>query len=188
MIWRIFALFPTSRLFNDHKERHPLWALQLYIRQSAVQHVSICLQTRTQSWDSPAESYRWPSTLSWAGKRSWSNSAWPISCLWHIRLYHSPPTPCTCFWHTQYCTLLVILLPFILLPLTRTQTVTVKNYSSIAVPVCCGVPQGSVLGPVIFVLYTAPLSDVIDNHSVLHHSFAYYSVAETYPTITAWWT
>ena len=32
--------------------------------------------------------------------------------------------------------------------------------------------QGSVLGPVLFVLYTAPLSTVTEQHSVPHHSYA----------------
>ena len=54
----------------------------------------------------------------------------------------------------------------------RTQTVTVNNCSSAPVTISCGVPQGSVMGPVLFVLCTAPLSDVMDSHSVLHHTFA----------------
>ena len=54
----------------------------------------------------------------------------------------------------------------------RIQTVIVNNCSSAPVTISCVVPQGSVLGPVLFVLYTAPLSNVMDSHSVLHHSFA----------------
>ena len=54
----------------------------------------------------------------------------------------------------------------------RTQYVSVDNLSSPPSLLEFGVPQGSVLGPVLFVLYTTPLSSLIKTHAVDHKLYA----------------
>ena len=54
----------------------------------------------------------------------------------------------------------------------RTHYVSLCNHCSDFSPVHKGVPQGSVLGPILFIMYIKPLSAIIGSHSITHHSFA----------------
>ncbi|XP_061590906.1 uncharacterized protein LOC133456448 [Cololabis saira] len=54
----------------------------------------------------------------------------------------------------------------------RFQFVHVHEVSSEQSRVCYGVPQGSVLGPILFSLYMQPLGSIIQNHGIHFHCYA----------------
>ena len=54
----------------------------------------------------------------------------------------------------------------------RTQSVFIENQKSDSKTLLFGVPQGSVLGPILFLMYTKPLLQSIDNTNIKNQSFA----------------
>ena len=54
----------------------------------------------------------------------------------------------------------------------RTHYVSLSNQCSYIAPVHTGVPQASVLGPILYIMYVKPLSAIIDSHSITHNSSA----------------
>ena len=54
----------------------------------------------------------------------------------------------------------------------RSQLVEVNSVLSTPQLLLCGVPQGTVLGPLLFTMYTTPISSTITAVGIKHHLYA----------------
>ena len=54
----------------------------------------------------------------------------------------------------------------------RTQTIKVRGASASECELDCGVPQGSVLGPILFTIYTSSLGELLRQNCVKYHLYA----------------
>ena len=54
----------------------------------------------------------------------------------------------------------------------RNYYVSIGNFVSNNIKMSCGVPQGSILGPLLFNLYMLPLGQVIKKNKIAYHSYA----------------
>ena len=54
----------------------------------------------------------------------------------------------------------------------RSQVVYINGTTSDSYDVGCGVPQGSVLGPFLYLIYTSPIGDILRSHKMNFHLYA----------------
>ena len=54
----------------------------------------------------------------------------------------------------------------------RYQKVAVRSAESVDSILTCGVPQGSVLGPTLYCMYTKPIGDIVARHGMQYHCYA----------------
>ena len=55
---------------------------------------------------------------------------------------------------------------------SRSQRVLIDGVFSKPTDLTCGVPQGSVLGPILFNIYTLPLANILGKHNIAYHFYA----------------
>ena len=135
--------------------------------EQALSWLPITLQTGPLHGDCSLKDFLWYPGRSWLGPGDAARVARPECSLRHCRPRH-PPDKATkvvrCRWN---CTCM----DFIIYP-SRQQSVTFNGHQSTRIQLKCGVPQGSVLRPLLFILYTSDVIPIAAQLGVGAHSYA----------------
>jgi len=86
-----------------------------------------------------------------------------ICCLRHCQSQHFVLTSGTDLW-TKWSS-------FIMVPIVPAWSFPVGIHGSSSVQLVCGVPQGSVCGPILFIMYTVDLIALVERHGLCPHLY-----------------
>ena len=135
--------------------------------QQLVWDISLCLQTTSQQRDSTPSCTKWPTPSRWQWGRSYFSTAWFKCCIWYHR-----PWKLLNLLNQSFGIRDVAFKQFQSYLKDRAQTVQIGSCTSTPITLKYGVPQGSVLGPTLFTMYTTILGNIIRKHGLNFHLYA----------------
>src|SRR6218665_3514662 len=97
-----------------------------------------------------------------------SSAAAELLCCFRLcRSLHSPQSSPTAIWYRCLSFAMDLFIPCL-----KVHSVKLSGSSSRIFPVLFGVPQGSILGPLLFILHTSNIVNIASQHGLLVHLYA----------------